>query len=99
MNEDTSEFNEPSLDTDDSIELNKVNFAKPQFRVEHGRATVRVGAIEKRTNNRYNFDLRLKEPSKGAVSGEPTPEEIEQLKDMFEDKKRQYSSKYVMYLY
>ena len=99
MNEDTSEFNEPSLDTDDSIELNKVNFPKPQFRVEHGRATVRVGAIEKRTNNRYNFDLHLKEPSKGTVAGEPTPEEIEELKDMFEDKKRQYSSKYVMYLY
>jgi len=100
MEDGSSEFNEPSLETDETIVLSKVHFEMPQFRIAHdGKATVRVGAIEKRTNHRFHFDLQLKEASKSLDKKTPTPEEVEQLKSMFDEKKRQYSSKYVMYLY
>ena len=100
MNEDTSDFNELSLEHDGDIVLSHDRFEPPKYRTEDNKPYVNVGAIEKRTNKRHHFKLKLSEDSKKEVNSlEPTDSEITEIKQKFEDIQQKYSGKYVMYMY
>jgi hypothetical protein len=96
---DTTDINEPSLETDTDIQLSKISIAEPRYSIFEGKPTVRVGAIEKATNKRVHFNLKLAKDSENKGQRFPTDAEIEELKAEFEKKQIQYKSKYVMYLY
>jgi hypothetical protein len=100
MNEDSFEFNEPSLEHDTKLVLSEDSFEMPKYRTEDKIPYVSVGAIEKKTNNRLHFKLKLdSESRKKDTDSEPTNEEKEALNAKFEEIKRKYAAKYVMYLY
>ena len=90
---------EPSLEDDTEVKIGKISIAEPRYSIFEGKPTVRVGAIEKSTNKRVHFNLKLAKDSENKGQRFPTDAEIEELKAEFEKKQIQYKSKYVMYLY
>ena len=90
---------EPSLEDDTEVKIGKISIAEPRYSIFEGKPTVRVGAIEKATNKRVHFNLKLSKDSENKGQRFPTDAEIEELKAEFEKKQLQYKSKYVMYLY
>ena len=98
MKGNVSDFNEPDIEADSDIVFSNTNMDPPQYRVDQDRATVRAAAIEKRTNNRWHFDIQLKTAAKDTKNNIVTPEEKEQLLEMFQNLKTKYPN-YVLYLY
>ena len=95
----TKDTREPSLEDDTEVKIGKISIAEPRYSIFEGKPTVRVGAIEKATNKRVHFNLKLSKDSENKGQRFPTDAEIEELKAEFEKKQLQYKSKYVMYLY
>ena len=98
MKGDVSDLNEPDIEADSDIVFSNTNMDPPQYRVEEEKATVRAAAIEKRTNHRWHFDIQLKDKAKDTKNNIVTPEEKEQLLEMFQNLKTKYPN-YVLYLY
>ena len=96
---DTADINDASLEDDNEVQLSKISIAEPQYSISDGKPMVRVGAIEKSTNLRVHFNLKLSTDSENKGQRYPTDAEIEELKELFEKKQMQYKNKYVMYLY
>ena len=92
-------MNEATLEDDVEVQLSKISIAEPQYSISDGKPMVRVGAIEKSSNKRVHFNLKLSKDSENKGQRYPTDAEIEELKELFEKKQMQYKGKYVMYLY
>ena len=103
MKDGSSEFNEPDIENDSEIVLAHDNMPMGQYLIhpDDNKPYVNVGAIEKRSNVRKHFQLKLSEETQNKVKDKrhPTDEEKERLNAKFKDLQIKYAAKYVMYLY
>ena len=103
MKDNTAELNEPDIENDSEIVLAHDNMPTGQYLIhpDDNKPYVNVGVIEKRTNLRKHFILKLSEKSGNADAGKkhPTEDEIEKLQAKFKETQLKYAGKYVMYLY
>jgi len=101
MKDGASELNEPDIENDSEIVLAHDNMPTGQYLIhpDDNKPYVNVGVIEKRTNLRKHFNLKLGEKSENVGEKHPTADEIEKLQAKFKETQLKYAGKYVMYLY
>jgi hypothetical protein len=101
MKDGTSELNEPDIENDSEIVLAHDNMPTGEYLIhpDDNKPYVNVGVIEKRTNLRKHFNLKLGEKSENVGQKHPTADEIEKLQAKFKETQLKYAGKYVMYLY